>query len=118
MTGSGTATISSTGQDIIRESATQFLAWDAGKPRLFNGDAANAAGATNFEFPTASLCRAWWNNYHVEAEKNGNGFVSIGDPVSGDAQTPYLNVFNTSMPGWGTAFQSGDVIKFRVSTAS
>ncbi len=118
MTGASTATVSSTGQDIMRESSVSALSWGNGRPRLINGLAANSAGATNYAFPSGALCRAWWDNFHVEGEKNGGGFVSIGDPVDGAAQTPYLNASNTNMPGWGVAYVSGDVIKFRISTAS
>lgn len=122
MTGSSTATISSSGQDIINENHPTLLAWSAGKPRLINGSEAVNSGATQsgtrYNFATAALCRAWWDNYKVEMEKNGGGFVSIGDPVFGSTQPWYLNAASSNIPGGGTAFVSGDIIKFRVSNAT
>jgi len=122
MTGASTATISSTGQDIINQNYTSLLSWAPGKPRLINGAEASNSGATGsggrYFFGTGTLSRAWWDNYIVEMEKNGGGFVSLGDPVYGSTQSWYLNSSSTSIPGFGTAFVSGDIIKFRVSNAT
>ena len=122
MTGSSTATISSTGQDIINENHPTLLSWQAGSPRRVNGSKAADSGATQsgsrYNFANSALCRAWWDNYKVEMEKNGGGFVSIGDPVLGSTQPWYLNATSSNIPGSGTAFVSGDIIKFRVSNAS
>lgn len=88
-------------------------------PRFKNGTVALSYGATaDNRFATNTACRAWWDNYKVEGEKNGGGFVSIGDPVGGDAQTHYINTNNNNMPGWNTSAVSGDTFKFRVYTAS
>jgi len=122
MTGASTATISSTGQDIINANHPTALSWGAGTPRLVNGSVAANSGATQsgsrYNFDPASACRTWWDNYKVEMEKNGGGFVSIGDPVLGSAQPWYLNASSLNIPGRGTAFVSGDIIKFRVSNAT
>ena len=119
MTGAADATVSSTGQDIIKNNQTAFLNWGDGKPRLINGTESQNFGANGSNtFPTNAACRTWWDNYQVEGEKNGGGFVSIGNPVSGSAQDAYINANSTAMPGWGTAFVSGDIVKFRISTAT
>jgi hypothetical protein len=117
--GSGEASISSTGQSIILATQLSFLMSAAGAPRFKNGTVAldNGASSDN-RFATGAACRVWWNNYNVAGEKNGGGFVSLGNPVGGDTQTHYINLNNSNMPGWGTAAVSGDVFKFRVSTAT
>ena len=119
MTGASTATVSSTGQEIIDSPSASGLVWTTGAPRFWNGTESQNFGANGSStFASSALCRAWWDNYYIEAEKNGAGFVSIGDPVIGDAQTAYFNVYTTNMPGWGVAYVSGDIIKFRILSAS
>ena len=119
MTGEADATVSSTGQDIIKNNQTASLKWGDGRPRLINGTESQNFGANGSNaFANGTANRVWWDNYKVEGEKNGGGFVSIGDPVSGACQAAYLNANSTAMPGYGTAFVFGDIIKFRVSTAS
>jgi hypothetical protein len=117
--GSGAAVVSSTGQSIVYASQTTFLMASAGAPRFKNGTVALSYGATgDNRFATGAACRAWWDNYNVAGEKNGGGFVSLGNPVGGATQTHYINLNNSNMPGWGTAAVSGDVFKFRISTAT
>ena len=120
MSGSATASsISSTGQEIINSGKSDQLAWYPGYPRFWNGAESQNSGAdTNNAFSTTAACRVWWNNYIIEMEFNGAAWDSSHDPISGACAPSYLNPgdgnFNTEM----TAFVSGDIIKFRVSTAS
>ena len=120
MTGESTATVSSTGQDIINSLAASGLVWTNGAPRFWNGTESQNFGANSSnQFASGAANDAWWKgNYQIEAEKNGGGFVSIGNPVSGDGQSSYFNVYTSAMPGWGVAFVSEVIIKFRVSAAS
>ena len=122
MTGAGNATVSSTGSQIINPNRTSGLQWADGKPRLWNGEKALQAGATlssgRYLFASGTLCRLWWDEFKVEMEKNGNGFVSIGDPVTGSCQRGYINTNDPNIPDAGTSFVSGDIIKFRVSDAT
>ena len=124
MTGSDAATVTSQGQEIIWTEDVGFR-YQAGVPRLINGSEALNFGATatggsptEYEFGSASACRTWWDNYHIEMEKNGGGFVSLGDPVQGSAQTKYLNVTGSVPPDNGVEWVAGDVIKFRISSAT
>jgi hypothetical protein len=117
MTGSGTATVSSTGLAIINPSKTNQLAWDPGKPRIWNGSEADNFGASSGVFASAAASRAWWNNYQAEIRFNGGLWENLGDPVSGDAQPAYLNTTATTSQS-GTAFVSGDIVDIRIWDAT
>ena len=121
MTSNSTATVSSTGLDIIWASQTGSLAYQAGRPRLYNGlEAVNYGATANFwgnAFASTAACRAWWDNYQIETRLNGGVWETLGDPVFGSAQPHYLNTTgNTSQTG--TAWVSGDIVDFRVWDAT
>jgi len=117
MTGSNTATISSTGLEIINSGKTNQLAWQDGRPRFWNGLEADNYGASGGTFATASDCRTWWDNYQGEIRFNGGSWESLGDPVSGSTQTRYINAGETTSQT-GTAFVSGDIVDIRIWSAT
>jgi hypothetical protein len=120
MTGATTASVSSTGLDIIWNTRATLLAWQDGQPRFFHGTEALSGGATGsgpFRFPSAALARAWWDNYRVEVRFNGGSWEDMGDPVSGNTTATALSTSATTSQT-GTAFVSGDIVDFRVSSAS
>ncbi len=121
MTGAADATVSSTGQDIIKNNQTAFLSWDDGAPRFINGTESQNFGADSSNaFASSAANRVWWNNYIVEMEFNGGSWTGGSvDPVQdfGIAKA-YLNTGPSLSSQYGTAFVSGDIIKFRISTAS
>lgn len=138
MTGSGNATVSSSGTEIISTTKVSQLAWADGTPRFWNG--AEAQNATNFSnaggngankryvFTTGATCRDWWCLYAVSATLNGGsdqplnsastggsgGGRSVAGAVSGSCQPAYLNV-GGSFAVKGSAFVSGDVLVFTVT---
>jgi hypothetical protein len=117
MTGSSTATVSSTGLDIIDNDRTSSLSWQAGRPRLLNGLEADNYGASGGTFATGTDCRTWWDNYQGEIRFNGGSWESLGDPVGGSTQKAYLNSSVTTSQT-GTAFVSGDIVEIRIWDAT
>ena len=127
MSGPGNASsLSSTGQEIINPDMDFNLTWANGTPRFWMGSESANAGATSwslngivlYQFSTNAAVRSWWNNYIVEMEFNGGTWDSSSDPIGGDGLGSYLNVYGNQFATTGTAFVSGDTIKFRVSAAS
>jgi len=135
MTGADTATVSSSGAEIINSSQTSFLAWDPGVPRLFNGSDAEDAANFDYEafgrynFTTGTTCRDWWCLYGVTATLNGGSSHSfnatftggsgasrsVTGAVAGDCQTSYINIAGYRAIK-GSAFVSGDVLVFTVTS--
>lgn len=138
MTGSGNATLSNSGAQIISATKTSQLAWADGTPRLWNG--LDATTAANFDssaangsrvrhhFTSGTTCRDWWCLYGVTATLNGGsahsfnatstggsgGSRSVAGAVSGSCQTSYVNIAgNVAIKG--SAFVSGDVLVFTVT---
>ena len=121
MTGASTATVSSTGQDIIRNNFVVSLSWYDGAPRFINGTEAQNFGANSSNaFANGTANRVWWDNYIVEMEFNGGSWTGgTVDPVADfGIASDYLNTAPSLSSQYGTAFVSGDIIKFRISTAS
>ena len=121
MSGASTAAVSSSGQDIINNSKTNQLSWDAGQPRFWNGtESQNLRANASNAFSNGAATRVWWNNYIVEMQFNGGIWTGgAADPVGSSGTQPlYLNTTTTLSSQSGTAFVSGDIIKFRISTAS
>jgi len=116
MTGSNTATISSTGLEIIDSGKTTQLAWPGG-PRFWNGTEADNYGATGGQFPSSTDCRTWWDNYQAEIRFNGGSWESLGDPITGATQDDYINSSETTSQT-GTAFVSGDIVDIRIWDAT
>lgn len=137
MTGSDTATVSSSGAAIINPSKTDQLSWTTGTPRFWNGEAAedaddfNAFSGGRYNFTSGATCRAWWNLYAVSVTLNGGspqsmnatssggsgGSAVIAGAVSGSCQTSYINT-GTDVSPKASAFVSGDVLVFTVTSAS
>jgi hypothetical protein len=117
MTGASTATITSSGLEIINPSKTTQLTWSNGQPRFWNGSEADNFGATSGFFASSAACRAWWDNYQGEIRFNGGSWESLGDPVFGSAQLQYLNCSSTTSQT-GTAFVSGDIVDIRIWDAT
>ena len=117
MTGSASATVSSTGLAIINPIKTTQLSWQNGQPRFWNGLEADNFGATNKVFPSIAACRAWWDNYQAEIRFNGGSWEGLGDPVSGSTQASYINCGATTSQS-GTAFVSGDIVDIRIWDAT
>ena len=122
MSGSDTASsISPTGQEIINSGKSDQLTWDPGAPRFWNGAESQNSGADSSNtFASSAANRVWWDNYIVEMEFNGGSWSGgTVDPVQDyGIQTSYLNTGPSLSSQFGTAFVSGDIIKFRISTAS
>jgi hypothetical protein len=127
MSGYGNASsLSSTGQEIINPDMDFNLSWSSGTPRFWLGSESANAGATSWSsgstvlygFSTNAAGRSWWNDYIVEMEFNGGTWDSSSDPIGGNGLSSYLNVAGSQFATTGTAFVSGDTIKFRVSAAS
>ena len=134
MTGSGNATVSSTGAAIINPAKTSQLAWEAGVPRLWNGEAAedganfNALSGGRYHFTSGTTCRDWWCLYAVSATLNGGSDISLNQTYSGGSggsravdgavggacQSSYINI-SGSFPVKGSAFVSGDTVVFTVT---
>ena len=137
MTGSDTATVSSTGAAIINPVKTNQLAWADGTPRFWNGEAAeDAANYSNlsggrYHFTSGTTCRDWWCLYGVSVTLNGGsphslnatvtagsgGSRSVDGAVSGSCQTSYVNTSGSVAPK-ASAFVSGDVLVFTVTAVS
>ena len=124
--GANASSVTSSGQEIINADMDFLLSWQNGTPRFWHGAESANSGATSwtsgstvlYQFATSAASRAWWDNYIVEMEFNGGSFESSSDPIGGDGLTSYLNVAGSEFSTSGTAFVSGDTIKFRVSAAT
>jgi len=132
MTGAGTATVSSTGLNIINPNQTDALQYDGARMRLWNGE--ESATATGFNmlydgkyyFLTGTYCRQWWLDYSVSATLNGGTSISLNSAsdygsgeyenitgaVQGNGQETYINL---SLSVKATALVSGDVVVFTVT---
>tara|TARA_R110002096_G_scaffold269062_3_gene462851 strand:- start:1169 stop:1663 length:495 start_codon:yes stop_codon:yes gene_type:complete len=137
MTGSDAASVSSSGAAIINPAKTSQLAWSAGRPRFWNGEAAedgddfNALSGGRYNFTSGATCRVWWHLYAVSVTLNGGspqsmnatssggsgGSAVVAGAVSGSCQTSYINTSGVDAPK-GSAFVSGDVLVFTVTSAS
>ena len=78
MTSADTATVVSSGLDIIDATKTTQLASSGGGPRLWNGTEANSYGATNKVFASAALCNDWWeDNYQAWIRQDGGPWITM-----------------------------------------
>jgi hypothetical protein len=78
MTSADTATVVSSGLDIIDATKTTQLASSGGGPRLWNGAEANKYGATNKVFASAALCNDWWeDNYQAWIRQDGGPWITM-----------------------------------------
>lgn len=119
MTSSDSATITSTGQNIINPSKTSQLRQGASgstQPRFWNGSEALNSGATlsfgRYNFSSTAACRLWWDNYSVTATVNGGTPESLGSPPTHTTiQRGYLGS-SVSL----SSLSSSDVIIFTVSS--
>ena len=133
MTGADTATVTSSGAEIIHAFKTNQLAWDPGKCRFWNGSAAVSAANFNrigngpkYLFTSGTTCRDWWCLYAVSATLNGGSAIdlnasstggsgssrTVAGAVEGSCQSPYVNCVIATK---GSAFVSGDVLVFTVT---
>ena len=135
MTGAGTATVSSTGLNIINPNKTDELQYDGGRMRLWNGEESETATGFNvvlygkYYFLTGTYCRQWWLDYSVSATLNGGTSISLNSAsdygsgqsenitgaVEGTAQEAYINL---SQSVKATALVSSDVVVFTVTAFS
>ena len=141
MSGATTASISSTGQQII--STTKVAELRVGKSgskmRLWNGseaqngddfDTTTGSGAsTQHKFTSGTTCRAWWHNYAVSATVNGGTAVDLNATSSGgsgNGEDVAGSVDGSCQPGYvncsvelvaGTSLSSGDTVVFTVTSA-
>ena len=134
MTSATGATISNSGDSIINPDLTGGVAWQAGKMRLWNGEAAEDAAnfssesGGRYNFTSGTTCRDWWCLYGVSATLNGGsdqplnftytggsgGSRAVEGSVSGSCQATYINV-SGSFAVKGSAFVSGDTVVFTVT---
>lgn len=143
MSGASTASsVTSVGLEIISTTYVNYLSYTAGQPRLLNGAEAGNQGATRgvatpteiyYIFSSGTTVTglggqqnaAFWAQYRIQFQFNGGAWEDGGDPsaVLQTGWNAYYNlyvVFNTAnqFSTYGTAFVSGDVIKWRVSAAT
>lgn len=132
MTSATGATISNSGDSIINPDLTGGVAWQAGKMRLWNGEAAEDAAnfssesGGRYNFTSGTTCRDWWGLYAVSATLNGGSSISLNatqnygsgagrevdGAVRGSCQTSYVNC---SYAVKGSAFVSGDTVVLTVT---
>ena len=135
MSGANTASsVTSVGLEIISTTYVDYLSYTAGQPRLLNGAEAGNQGATRgvaspteiyYIFGTYAANAAYWAQYRIQYQFNGGAWESGGDPAAvlqtgWSAAWHLYVVFNIAnqFSTYGTAYVSGDVVKFRVSAAT
>ena len=116
MTSSDSATVTSTGQNIINPSKTSQLKQSGTQPRFWNGSEALNSGATfssgRYNFSSATASGIWWGNYSVSATVNGGAAESLGSPPTYTTIQPGYLGSNVSL----SSLSASDVIIFTVSS--
>jgi hypothetical protein len=141
MTGADSASISSTGQQIISTTKTSELrvGKSGSKMRLWNGSEAQngdnfntttgSGASTQHKFTSGTTCRVWWHNYAVSATLNGGSAIDlnaassggsgnnedVAGAVQGSCQVAYLNCDIELVTS--TNLSSGDTVVFTVTSA-
>ena len=94
MTSGTTATVTSTGIEVIDPDTTTQLGVSGG-PRFWNGSEANNYGATNKTFGSGPLCADWWEeNYWARIRQDGGPWIAMqrGGDIWTACQPAYNNI--------------------------
>lgn len=126
-TSNGTVSVTLSTEEVIDESNTSQLRFgtSGARPRLWNGDQSQAAGANGSnQFGSGALSQSWWHDNYVVFGRTQQNILSANYTTwascgRGSAQTGYLNSAR-QLGGWNNTgqgvvdWQVGNLAHFEV----